>query len=86
MVRGGTFTKLKLERGKQYFVNSGAVGQPRDKDPEGFLRDLHSKRLNYRTPPRHLRHGHHKKKNSSGRAFLNNASGGLPPPPAWVYS
>jgi Predicted phosphoesterase len=30
MVRGGTFTTLKIERGKKYFVNVGAVGQPRD--------------------------------------------------------
>jgi diadenosine tetraphosphatase ApaH/serine/threonine PP2A family protein phosphatase len=32
-VRGGTYTKLKIERGKRYFVNSGAVGQPRDNNP-----------------------------------------------------
>jgi len=30
MVRGGTYTKLQIERGKKYFVNGGAVGQPRD--------------------------------------------------------
>jgi diadenosine tetraphosphatase ApaH/serine/threonine PP2A family protein phosphatase len=34
MVRGGTFTKLMLERGKQYFVNGGSVGQPRDNNPK----------------------------------------------------
>lgn len=34
MVRGGTFTKFRLERGKQYFVNVGAVGQPRDNNPK----------------------------------------------------
>ena len=32
VVRGGTYTKLKLERDKQYFVNVGAAGQPRDTD------------------------------------------------------
>jgi predicted phosphodiesterase len=34
MVRGGTFTKFKTERGKKYFVNCGAVGQPRDNNPK----------------------------------------------------
>lgn len=34
MVRGGTFTKLRVERGKEYFVNCGAVGQPRDNNPK----------------------------------------------------
>jgi predicted phosphodiesterase len=34
MVRGGTFETLRIERGKQYFVNSGAVGQPRDNNPK----------------------------------------------------
>ena len=34
MVRGGTFSKLKVERGKKYFVNGGAVGQPRDNNPK----------------------------------------------------
>jgi predicted phosphodiesterase len=29
-VRGGTYTKFKVKPGKQYFVNVGAVGQPRD--------------------------------------------------------
>ena len=33
-VRGGTFTTLKIERGKKYFVNVGAVGQPRDNNPK----------------------------------------------------
>jgi predicted phosphodiesterase len=34
VVRGGTFTKIKIERGKQYFVNPGAAGQPRDNNPK----------------------------------------------------
>ena len=33
LVRGGTYTKFKIEPGKRYFVNPGAVGQPRDNDP-----------------------------------------------------
>ena len=33
MVRGGTYTKFRIEPGKRYFVNPGAVGQPRDNDP-----------------------------------------------------
>lgn len=32
-VRGGTYTKLKIEAAKKYFVNAGSVGQPRDNDP-----------------------------------------------------
>lgn len=32
-VRGGTYTKFKVESGKKYFVNVGSVGQPRDGDP-----------------------------------------------------
>ncbi len=32
-VRGGTYTKFKVEQGKKYFVNVGSVGQPRDGDP-----------------------------------------------------
>ena len=34
MVRGGTYSKFRVERGKQYFVNPGAVGQPRDHNPK----------------------------------------------------
>ncbi len=34
VVRGGTYTKFKVEHRKQYFVNVGAVGQPRDNDPK----------------------------------------------------
>ncbi len=29
-VRGGTYTKFKIESGRQYFINPGSVGQPRD--------------------------------------------------------
>jgi predicted phosphodiesterase len=34
IVRGGTFTKIKAEPAKQYFVNVGSVGQPRDHNPK----------------------------------------------------
>jgi predicted phosphodiesterase len=33
-VRGGTYSKFKVEPGKKYFVNVGAVGQPRDGNPK----------------------------------------------------
>jgi diadenosine tetraphosphatase ApaH/serine/threonine PP2A family protein phosphatase len=33
MVRGGTYSKFKLEPGRKYFVNVGSVGEPRDGDP-----------------------------------------------------
>ena len=34
IVRGGTYTDFKVQPGKQYFVNPGAVGQPRDGNPK----------------------------------------------------
>jgi len=34
IVRGGTYSKFKVEPGKKYFVNVGAVGQPRDGNPK----------------------------------------------------
>jgi predicted phosphodiesterase len=34
MVRGGTYSKFKVEPGKKYFLNVGAVGQPRDNNPK----------------------------------------------------
>ena len=33
MVRGGTYSKFKVEPGRKYFVNVGSVGQPRDGNP-----------------------------------------------------
>jgi predicted phosphodiesterase len=33
MVRGGTYTRFKVNPDKYYFVNVGAVGQPRDNNP-----------------------------------------------------
>ena len=34
LVRGGTYSKFKVEPNKKYFVNVGAVGQPRDHNPK----------------------------------------------------
>src|SRR6187399_1331969 len=34
MVRGGTYSKFRVEPDKKYFVNPGSVGQPRDGNPK----------------------------------------------------
>jgi len=34
IVRGGTYSKFKIDPTKKYFVNVGAVGQPRDNNPK----------------------------------------------------
>src|SRR5947207_2999194 len=34
VVRGGTYSKFKVEPGRKYFVNVGSVGQPRDGIPK----------------------------------------------------
>lgn len=34
MVRGGTYSKFRVEPGRKYFVNVGSVGQPRDGNPK----------------------------------------------------
>ena len=33
-VRGGTYYKFKIDPAKKYFINVGAVGQPRDNNPK----------------------------------------------------
>jgi diadenosine tetraphosphatase ApaH/serine/threonine PP2A family protein phosphatase len=33
IVRGGTYSKIKIEQGRKYFVNVGSVGEPRDGNP-----------------------------------------------------
>jgi diadenosine tetraphosphatase ApaH/serine/threonine PP2A family protein phosphatase len=33
VVRGGTYSKFKIDPSKKYFINVGAVGQPRDNNP-----------------------------------------------------
>jgi predicted phosphodiesterase len=34
VVRGGTYSKFKIDSSKKYFINVGAVGQPRDNNPK----------------------------------------------------
>jgi predicted phosphodiesterase len=34
VVRGGTYSKFRVEAGRKYFVNVGSVGQPRDGNPK----------------------------------------------------
>jgi len=34
VVRGGTYSRFKVDPAKKYFVNVGAVGQPRDNNPK----------------------------------------------------
>jgi predicted phosphodiesterase len=34
VVRGGTYSKFKVEPGRKYFVNVGSIGQPRDNNPK----------------------------------------------------
>ncbi|MDQ6632189.1 MAG: metallophosphatase family protein [Verrucomicrobiota bacterium] len=34
IVRGGTYSKFKVEAGRKYFVNVGSIGQPRDGNPK----------------------------------------------------
>ena len=34
VVRGGTYSKFKVDSSKKYFINVGAVGQPRDNNPK----------------------------------------------------
>jgi len=57
MVRGGTYSKFKTEPGKKYFVNVGAVGQPRDGNPKSayvvydvFEGTIELRRLDYDIP------------------------------------
>lgn len=57
MVRGGTYSKFKTEPGKKYFVNVGAVGQPRDGNPKSayvvydvFESTIELRRLDYDIP------------------------------------
>jgi len=34
IVRGGTYSKFRIEPGRKYFINVGSVGQPRDGNPK----------------------------------------------------
>ncbi len=33
-MKGGTYSKFKVDPSKKYFVNVGSVGQPRDNNPK----------------------------------------------------
>jgi len=50
MVRGGTYTTFAIEKGKQYFICGGAVGQPRDNNPKAayVIYDLDKGRVELR--------------------------------------
>jgi predicted phosphodiesterase len=50
MVRGGTFSKFKVEGGRQYLVNVGSVGQPRDNIPKAsyVIYDLDQQQIELR--------------------------------------
>jgi diadenosine tetraphosphatase ApaH/serine/threonine PP2A family protein phosphatase len=50
VVRGGTYSKFKVEQGKKYFVNVGAVGQPRDNNPKAayVVYDVHEATIELR--------------------------------------
>jgi diadenosine tetraphosphatase ApaH/serine/threonine PP2A family protein phosphatase len=57
VVRGGTYSKFKVEAGRKYFVNVGSVGQPRDNNPKAayVIYDLNEgsielRRLDYDIP------------------------------------
>ncbi|MGA2029532.1 MAG: metallophosphoesterase family protein [Verrucomicrobiota bacterium] len=57
IVRGGTYSKFKVDPTKKYFVNVGAVGQPRDNNPKAayVIYDLDAstielRRLDYDIP------------------------------------
>lgn len=50
MVRGGAYNKFRVEAGKKYFVNVGAVGQSRDNNPKAgyVIYDLDSQTIELR--------------------------------------
>ena len=57
VVRGGTYSKFRVEPGKKYFVNVCAVGQPRDGNPKaGYVvydlneQSIELRRLDYDIP------------------------------------
>jgi diadenosine tetraphosphatase ApaH/serine/threonine PP2A family protein phosphatase len=56
VVRGGTYSKLKIEPGRKYFINVGSVGQPRDGNPKAayVTQDLEERSIDLRrvdSPP-----------------------------------
>jgi predicted phosphodiesterase len=67
VVRGGTYSKFKIEPGRKYFINVGSVGQSRDGVPQGHLRHLQYGRRNRRTPAARLRDRPHPGENPGRR-------------------
>ena len=49
-VKGGTYSKFKVDPGKKYFINPGAVGQPRDGIPKASyaIYDLNNQAIELR--------------------------------------
>ncbi len=52
-VRGGTYSKFRVEPEKTYFVNVGSVGQPRDRNPDAayVIYDLKRQTIELRRIP-----------------------------------
>ncbi len=57
VVRGGTYSKFKVESGRKYFVNVGSIGQPRDGNPKAAYvvydmdeQSIELRRLDYDIP------------------------------------
>lgn len=57
VVRGGTYSKFRVDPNKKYFINVGAVGQPRDNNPKAAyvvydtdLNTIELRRLEYDIP------------------------------------
>jgi diadenosine tetraphosphatase ApaH/serine/threonine PP2A family protein phosphatase len=53
VVRGGLYSKIKVQLGRKYFINVGSVGQPRDGDPRAayVLFDLMQNAIELRRVP-----------------------------------
>jgi predicted phosphodiesterase len=56
-VVGGTYSRLKINLGKKYFVNVGSIGQPRDGDPRAAYavfyvdkKEVELRRVEYNVP------------------------------------
>ena len=50
-VRGGTYTKFRIEPGKKYFINVGSVGQPRDANWKACYITLDEREIVFRRVP-----------------------------------
>ena len=57
VVRGGTYSRFKVESDKKYFINPGSVGQPRDNNPKASYaiydseeKTVELRRVDYKKP------------------------------------